>query len=271
MARTKQTARKNTGGKTPAKTPAKFPVKPQRKVILEYSSDENGNQQVPSVELGKPKRVVKRITLTLPTKPANVTLTESFHRFFMRHGLNKALQKALESQGWTIDQMQEFQTNYTVKHGTKIPPPKLYMDEGDSEDEGLELNDGTVYGGRAAAGAKLKTTKKHWRCRLRSWKRPRVVVVQAEELEGAQVAPVEQVALVKQVAQGEWLVAAVVVAEETLWETPTEAESMAVKMTTTMMIRTRKPSRILQGERARDRRLANLVVAELAKAASSPE
>ena len=45
--------------------------------------------------------------------------------------------------------MQEFQTNYTEKHGTRIPPPKLYMDEGDSEEEGIELNDGTVYGGRA--------------------------------------------------------------------------------------------------------------------------
>ena len=39
--------------------------------------------------------------------------------------------------------------NYTAKYGTKIPPPKLYMDEGDSEEEGLELGDGTVYGGRA--------------------------------------------------------------------------------------------------------------------------
>ena len=123
MARTKQTARKNTGGKTPAKTPAKFPVKPQRKVILEYSLDENGDQQVPGVELGKPKWVVKRITLTLPTKPANVTLTESFHRFFMRHGLNKALRKALESRGWTIDQMQEFQTNYTAWY--KDPSTKV--------------------------------------------------------------------------------------------------------------------------------------------------
>ena len=35
--------------------------------------------------------------------------------------------------------MQEFQTNYTAKHGTRIPPPKLYMDEGDSEEEGIQL------------------------------------------------------------------------------------------------------------------------------------
>ena len=78
MARTKQTARKTTGGKPVAA----FPKQP-KKVILEYSSDENGDQQVPGVELGKPKRVQKRITLTLPTKPTNVTLTASFHQFFI--------------------------------------------------------------------------------------------------------------------------------------------------------------------------------------------
>ena len=144
MARTKQTARKNTGGKSVATYPK---PKPQpRKVILEYSSDENVDQQVPGMDLGKPKCVKKRITLTLPAKPTNVTLTASFHQFFIRHGMNRALRKALESRKWTIEDMQQFQTNYTAKHGTRIPPPKLYMDEGDSEEEGLELNDGTVYG-----------------------------------------------------------------------------------------------------------------------------
>ena len=154
MARTKQTARKNTGGKSVATYPK---PKPQsRKVILEYSSDENADQQVPGVELGKPKRVKKRITLTLPTKPTNVTLTASFHQFFIRHGMNRALWRALESRKWTLDQMQQFQTNYTAKHGTKIPPPKLYMDEGDSEEEGLELEDGTIYGRQTGTGAKPK-------------------------------------------------------------------------------------------------------------------
>ena len=52
--------------------------------------------------------------------------------------------------------MQEFQANYTAKHGTKIPPPKLYMDDGDSEGEGIELEDGTVYGGKASGGADSK-------------------------------------------------------------------------------------------------------------------
>ena len=82
MAHTKQTAHKNTG----IKSIATYPKTP-RKVILEYSSDENADQQVPGVELGKPKQVVKRITPT-PTKPTNVTLTTSFHQFFTRHGMN---------------------------------------------------------------------------------------------------------------------------------------------------------------------------------------
>ena len=151
MARTKQTAHKTSGGKPVATFP-----KQSRKVILEYSSDENGDQWVPGVELGKPKRVQKRITLTLPTKPTNVTLTASFHQFFICHGMNRALRRALESRHWTTDQMQQFQANYTAKHGTKIPLPKRYMDEGDSEEEGLELNDGTVYGGKAPSGSKPK-------------------------------------------------------------------------------------------------------------------
>ena len=151
MARTKQTARKTQKGKSVATFP-----KQSRKVILEYSSDEDGDQRVPGVELGKLKRVQKRITLTLPIKPTNVTLTASFHQFFIRHGMNRALRRALESRHWTVDQMQQFQANYTAKHGTKIPPSKQYMDEGDSEEEGLELNDGTVYGGKAPSGSKPK-------------------------------------------------------------------------------------------------------------------
>ena len=155
MARTKQTARKTQGGKKVATFQEQT-----RKVILEFSSDEDGDQRVPGVELGKPKRVKKRITLTLPTKPTNVTLTASFHQFFIRHGMNRALRKALESRQWTVDQMQQFQANYTAKHGTKIPAPKRYMDEGDSEEEGLELGDGTVFGEKAPSVTKPKPPAK---------------------------------------------------------------------------------------------------------------
>ena len=48
MAHTKQTAHKMTGGKSVATYPKQL-----RKVILQYSSKEDGDQQVPGVELGK--------------------------------------------------------------------------------------------------------------------------------------------------------------------------------------------------------------------------
>ena len=95
--------------------------------------------------------------------------------------------------------------------------------------------------------------------------------VQAEVL-------VEALDQADQADQGEEApVAAVVVAaaaevEETLWTTPTEAESEAMMMMTTpMMIQTRSPRQIHQGGRAHDKNRANLVVAELVKVASNPE
>ena len=99
MARTKQTARKNTGGKPlamgrgkakPKKNPT--PGRADRKVVLEYSSDEDNPQQVEGA--AAPKRAKKQIHLTLPTSPAHVTMTESFTAFFINHGLTRALQKA---------------------------------------------------------------------------------------------------------------------------------------------------------------------------------
>ena len=90
MARTKQTARKDTGGKplamgrgrgkgNPKKDP-KLGGRADRKVVLEYSSDESldkdNPQQVEGAEAQK--HVKKQIHLTLPTSPAHVTTTESF-------------------------------------------------------------------------------------------------------------------------------------------------------------------------------------------------
>ena len=99
MARTKQTARKDTGGKPLAmgrgkKDPKKNPTPGKgvdRKVVLEYSSDEDPQ---PAEGAGAPKRVKRQIHLTLPTSPAHVTTTESFMAFFINHGLTRALQKA---------------------------------------------------------------------------------------------------------------------------------------------------------------------------------
>ena len=102
MARTKQTARKNSGGKPLAmgrgrgKKDPKSDPKPgermDRKVVLEYSSDEYNSQQAEGAEA--PKHVKKQIHLTLPTSPAHVTTTESFTTFFINHSLTRALQKA---------------------------------------------------------------------------------------------------------------------------------------------------------------------------------
>ena len=158
MARTKQTARKNTGGKPLAmgrgkKDPKKNPTpgrSADRKVVLEYSSDEDLQ---PAEGAGAPKRVKKQIHLTLPTSPAHVTTTESFTAFFINHGLTRALQKAFAKRGWSTDQMREFVTNFQKKHGQQVPMPKIYGDEDSSESEGLELADGMKVGKKTTGGA----------------------------------------------------------------------------------------------------------------------
>ena len=151
MAQTKQTAQKDTGGKLLAMgrgkaTPKKNPTpgrSADRKVVLEYSSDEDPQ---PAEGAGAPKHVKKQIHLTLPTSPAHVTTTETFTAFFINHGLTRALQKAFAKKGWSIDQMREFITNFQKKHRQQVPMPKIYRDEDSSESKGLELADGTKVG-----------------------------------------------------------------------------------------------------------------------------
>ena len=157
MARTKQTARKDTGGKPLAmgrgkKDPKKNPPpgKPDRKVVVEYSSDE---EPKPTEGAAAPKRVKKQIHLTLPTSPAHVTTTESFTTFFINHGLTRALQKAFAKRGWSTDQMREFVTNFQGKQGQQVPMPKIYGDEDTSEEEGIELADGARVARKTAGGA----------------------------------------------------------------------------------------------------------------------
>ena len=107
MARTKQTAQKTTGGKPLAmgrgrgKGNPKSDPKPgrglDRKVVIEYSSDESLDEDNPQpVEgTGALKHVKKQIHLTLPTTPAHVTTTESFATFFINHGLTKGPAKGI--------------------------------------------------------------------------------------------------------------------------------------------------------------------------------
>ena len=165
MARTKQTARKDTGGKPLVmgrgrgkgnpKTDPKPGGRSDRKVVLEYSSDESLDEENPQpVEgTGAPKRVVRRIHLTLPTSPAHVTTTEMFKTFFINHGLTRVLRKAFESRGWSTDQMQELRTNFQNKYGQPVPMPKIYGDEDSSDREGLELADGAKVGKKTTGGA----------------------------------------------------------------------------------------------------------------------
>ena len=158
MARTKQTARKDTGGKPLAmgrgkKDPKKNPPpgKPaDRKVVVEYSSDE---EPQPTEGAAAPKRVKKQIHLTLPASPAHVTTTESFTTFFINHGLTRALQKAFAKRGWSTDQMRELVTNFQKKHGQQVPMPKIYGDEDTSEEEGIELADGARVAKKTTGGA----------------------------------------------------------------------------------------------------------------------
>ena len=161
MARTKQTAWKNTGGKPlamargkdPAPKPKPKPGCADCKVIIEYSSDEFDEENPQPVEgTGARKRVVRQIHLTLPTSPAHVTTTESFKTFFINHGLTRALRKAFENRGWSTDQMQELMTNFKNKYGQTIPLPKIYQDEDSSDSEGLALEDGTKYGRKTPGG-----------------------------------------------------------------------------------------------------------------------
>ena len=120
MARTKQTATKNSSRKPPAMGKPKILSKPKpggtadRKVIIEYSSDESFDEERPQpVECsGAPKWVKKQIHLTLPTSPSHITTTEMFTTFFINHGLTKAVRKAFQKRGWSTDDLQELMTKF---------------------------------------------------------------------------------------------------------------------------------------------------------------
>ena len=138
----------------PKPKPKPKPGRVDRKVIIEYSSDEefDDDNPQPVVGTGAPKRVVRQIHLTLPTSPSHVTTTESFKTFFINHGLMRALQKAFQKRGWSTDQMQELMTNFKNKYGQTIPLPKIYQDEDSSDSKGLALADGTRYQRKAPGG-----------------------------------------------------------------------------------------------------------------------
>ena len=142
-------------GKKDPKSDPKPGGRSDRKVVLEYSSDESLDKDNPRQVEGAeaPKRVKKQIQLTLPTGPAHVTMIESFTAFFINHGLMRALQKAFAKRGWSTDQMREFVANFQQKHGQQVPMPKIYGDEDSSDSKGLELADRTKVGKKTTGGA----------------------------------------------------------------------------------------------------------------------
>ena len=201
MARTKQTARKNTGGKPlamgrgkdPAPKPKPKPGHADRKVIIEYSSDEFDEENPQPVEgTGAPKRVIRQIHLTLPTSPVHVTTTESFKTFFINHGLTRALRKAFENRGWSTNQMQELMANFKNKYGQTIPLPKIYQDEDSSDSEGLALEDGMRYGrktpggGGGQDGGKKRTRLGH---RILDWTPAQKRMIHEARMQGRLVKP----------------------------------------------------------------------------------
>ena len=137
-------------------TPKKNPTpggRADRKVVLEYSSDETPDENAPQPAEGAqaPKRVKKQIHLTLPMSPAHITTTETFSTFFINHGLTRALQKAFAKRGWSTDQMREFVTNFQKKHGQQVPMPQIYGHEDSTDSEGPELADGKRRSGKPQA------------------------------------------------------------------------------------------------------------------------
>ena len=167
----KTNSQKNSGGKPLAMDKLKVDPKPggraDRKVIIKFSSDESSDKENPQplVGSGVQKRIQKRIQLTLPTMPSHVTTTETFTTYFINHGLTKALRKAFQKRGSSTDDMQELIMNFQRKHGTKIPLPKIYMDEDSSDSEGIELEDGSIVGrktpGGSSGGSGGKPGRKH--------------------------------------------------------------------------------------------------------------
>ena len=142
-------------GKANPKKKNPTPGRADRKVVLEYSSDETPDENAPQPAEGAeaPARVKKQIHLTLPMSPAHVTTTETFATFFINNGLTRAVQKAFAKRGWSTDQMREFVTNFQKKHGQQVPMPKIYGDEDSTDDEGPELADGTKVGRKKTTGS----------------------------------------------------------------------------------------------------------------------
>ena len=115
-----------------------------RKVAVEYSTDETDEEKIPDMEegMGFPRQK-KTVKLTLPATPSQVHLARSFVEWFAYHGMQPGIRAALVSQKWTETMIDEFIDNFRHKHGFNRQTAMLpYDDEGDSDNEPIELEGG---------------------------------------------------------------------------------------------------------------------------------
>ena len=115
-----------------------------RKVAVEYSTDETDEEKIPDMEEGMAfPRQMKTVKLTLPATPSQVHLARSFVEWFAYHGMLPGIRAALVSRKWTNTMIDEFIDNFRQKHGFNRQTAMLpYNDEGDSEEEPIELEGG---------------------------------------------------------------------------------------------------------------------------------
>ena len=115
-----------------------------RKVAVEYSTDETDEEKIPDMEegMGFPRQK-KTVKLTLPATPSQVHLARSFVEWFAYHGMRPGIRAALVSRKWTDTMIDEFIDNFRQKHGFNRQTAMLpYNDEGDSDEEPIELEGG---------------------------------------------------------------------------------------------------------------------------------
>ena len=115
-----------------------------RKVAVEYSTDETDEEKIPDMEEGMAfPRQMKTVKLTLPATPSQVHLARSFVEWFAYHGMRPGIRAALVSRKWTDTMIDEFINNFRQKHGfNRQTAMLLYNDEGDSDEEPIELKGG---------------------------------------------------------------------------------------------------------------------------------
>ena len=111
---------------------------------MEYSTDETDEDKITKMGEGMAfPRKTKMVKLTLPATPSQVHLARSFVEWFAYYGMRPGMRAALVSRKWTDRMIDEFIENFRQKHGFNHHTAMLpYNDEGDSDNEPIELEGG---------------------------------------------------------------------------------------------------------------------------------